>query len=37
MPQEDGMTATFDDPTTRIEDPAELRSHMGAVAPLAER
>ncbi|POR56729.1 pyridoxamine 5'-phosphate oxidase family protein [Bosea psychrotolerans] len=31
------MTATFDDPTARIEDPAQLRSHVGAVAPLAER
>lgn len=31
------MTAQSDDPATRIEDPADLRAHMGAINPLAER
>jgi PPOX class probable FMN-dependent enzyme len=35
--EEDSMTMQRDDSATPIEDPADLRAHMGAVNPLAER
>lgn len=35
--KEDGMTTQLTDPAALIDDPADLRAHMGAVHPLAER